>query len=259
MRPAGLIASLRGVLVSVLGIAGTRIELIGLEVAEEKERLVGLLFTVLAAAFALSLAVLLVTFLVIAHFWDSYRLTAIGGFALLYAAVGGWLITGLKRELAAHPPLVFRHPRRIGKRPRRPAFGHEARGAPGSMNPRLEQLQLRKEALMMRAELERIELAQHLSALRRPAEMSYKGLRLVSLLRVPVTALLANRFGNTAPAGMLGQVARLCRLRLCRLAPGSGVSRSVGSQCGQQRRAAHLEPRPPCFPCRRGAGAGLSL
>ena len=76
------------------------------------------------------------------------------------------------------------------------------------MNPRQEQLQLRKEALTMRAELERIELAQHLSALRRPAEMSYKGLRLVSLLRVPVTALLANRFGNTAPAGMLGQVAR---------------------------------------------------
>jgi uncharacterized membrane protein YqjE len=104
-RPAGLVASLRGVLVSVLGIAGTRIELIGLEVAEEKERLVGLLFTVLAAAFALSLAVLLVTFLVIAHFWDSYRLTAIGSFVVLYGAVGGWLIAGLKRELAAHPPL----------------------------------------------------------------------------------------------------------------------------------------------------------
>jgi len=104
-RPAGLVASLRGVLVSMLGIAGTRIELIGLEVAQEKERLVGLLFTALAAAFALSLAVLLVTFLVIAHFWDSYRLTAIGGFVLLYAALGGWLIAGLKRELETHPPL----------------------------------------------------------------------------------------------------------------------------------------------------------
>ncbi len=104
-RPAGLFASLRGVLVSVLGIAGTRLELIGLEVAQEKERLVGLLFTVLAAAFALSLAVLLATFLVIAHFWDSYRLTAIGAFVVLYAVLGGWLITGLKRELAAHPPL----------------------------------------------------------------------------------------------------------------------------------------------------------
>ena len=76
------------------------------------------------------------------------------------------------------------------------------------MNQRLEQLQLRKEALMMRAELERIELAQHLSALRRPAEMSYKGLRLVSLLRGPVMGLLSSRFGSTAPAGLLGQAAR---------------------------------------------------
>ncbi len=76
------------------------------------------------------------------------------------------------------------------------------------MNPRLEQLQLRKEALVMRAELERIELAQQVSALRRPAEVSYKGLRLVSLLRGPVVGLLASRFGNTAPAGLLGQVAR---------------------------------------------------
>ena len=76
------------------------------------------------------------------------------------------------------------------------------------MNPRLEQLQLRKEALVMRAELERIELAQQVSALRRPAEVSYKGLRLVSLLRGPVIGLLASRFGNTAPAGLLGQAAR---------------------------------------------------
>lgn len=105
VRPAGLIASLSGVLVSVLGIAGTRMELLGLEVAEEKERLVEVLFSVLAAAFALSLAVLLTTFLVIAYFWDTYRLMAIGSFAVLYAAAGGWLIVGLKRDLAAHPPL----------------------------------------------------------------------------------------------------------------------------------------------------------
>ena len=53
------------------------------------------------------------------------------------------------------------------------------------MNRRLELLQLRKEALVLRAELERIDLAQHVTQLRRPSELSYKGLQWLSLLRLP--------------------------------------------------------------------------
>lgn len=77
------------------------------------------------------------------------------------------------------------------------------------MNRRLEVLKLRKEALTLRADLERIELAEHLNRLRRPAEISYKGLRLVSLLRTPLAALLAKRFGTSEhTVGVFGQVAR---------------------------------------------------
>ena len=82
------------------------------------------------------------------------------------------------------------------------------------MNRRLQLLQLRKEALTLRAELERMDLAQHLAALRGPSEVTYKGLRLISLLRVPVAALLASRLGGAASGsgGVLAHLARYAAL-----------------------------------------------
>lgn len=76
------------------------------------------------------------------------------------------------------------------------------------MNRRLELLQLRKEALVLRAELERIDLAQHVTQLRRPSELSYKGLQCLSLLRLPVAAAIAARFGGGGQVSLLGTLAR---------------------------------------------------
>ena len=107
-RPAGALgvfASLRAVLATVLGIAGTRFELLGIEFAEEKERLVALAITGFIAAFALSFAVLLLTLFCVVLFWDSHRLVVIGGFAVLYFAAGAWAVARLRAQLAAHPAL----------------------------------------------------------------------------------------------------------------------------------------------------------
>lgn len=79
------------------------------------------------------------------------------------------------------------------------------------MSRRLELLQLRKEALALRAELERIDLAQHLADLRRPSEVVYKGLKLVSLLRMPLAALLASRLGKGSDGKTGGAFAHLAR------------------------------------------------
>ena len=78
------------------------------------------------------------------------------------------------------------------------------------MNQHLAHLQLRKEALSLRAELERMDLAQHVAALRRPSEVTYKGLKLIGLLRVPVAALVAARLGGVggAAGGALTHLAR---------------------------------------------------
>ena len=69
------------------------------------------------------------------------------------------------------------------------------------MSARLDQLALRKEALSLRAEIERIDLAQHLVNLRRPAEVSYQGLKLASLLRSPLAGLLAASLGKRFGSG----------------------------------------------------------
>lgn len=103
-RPAGPFASLRGLCDTLLGIAGTRFELIGIEVAEQRERLVRLLITAVAAVFALSFAALMLTFFVVVMFWDN-RLLAIGACALVYGVVGAWLVVRLQAGLAANPPM----------------------------------------------------------------------------------------------------------------------------------------------------------
>ena len=69
------------------------------------------------------------------------------------------------------------------------------------MSARLDQLALRKEALGLRADIERIDLAQHLANLRRPAEISYQGLKLVSLLGSPLAGLLAVSLGKRFGGG----------------------------------------------------------
>ena len=101
----GVFASLRAVLVTVLAIAGTRFELIGIEVAEEKERLVAIAVTGFAAAFAMSFAILLLTLFFVVWFWDTHRLVVIGGFTMLYFAAGAWSIARLRAQLDAHPAL----------------------------------------------------------------------------------------------------------------------------------------------------------
>ena len=103
-RPAGLFASLRGVFDTVLGIAGTRFELIGIEIAEEKERLVALLVTTVAAVFAFSFALLLLTLLVVAAFWDN-RVVVLGVCVLVYAAAGAWLVMRLRTQLESRPSM----------------------------------------------------------------------------------------------------------------------------------------------------------
>ncbi len=69
------------------------------------------------------------------------------------------------------------------------------------MSARLGELALRKETLVTRAEMERMVLAENLANLRRPAEVSYQGLKLVSLLRSPLAGLLAASLGKRFGGG----------------------------------------------------------
>ncbi len=84
----------------------TRLELIGIELAEEKERLLGVLFLGLASMLLGAMALIALTALVAIAFWDTWRWQALAGITIFYAL--GALICGLKaRSGLRNAPLVF--------------------------------------------------------------------------------------------------------------------------------------------------------
>lgn len=85
---SGLFGSLRALLATLIGTARTRLELLQVELEEEKLRLAGIGVLAVAAVFFLSLAVLVFTFFVILLFWDTHRVMVTGLVALAYLVIG---------------------------------------------------------------------------------------------------------------------------------------------------------------------------
>ena len=104
-RGPGLVGSLQNLGATVLALIRTRIELVATELAEEKERRKEMLVLAVTAALFLALGLLLVAFLVVVLFWDSYRIIAIGGVTLLYLGIGAWALLKLRRKVRESPPL----------------------------------------------------------------------------------------------------------------------------------------------------------
>jgi uncharacterized membrane protein YqjE len=99
----GLGASLRGLVANTLGLISSHARLLGVELQQEKERVAELAILGGVALVMFSMVMLLVTFLVIAAFWDSYRLQSVAGLALLYALFGLAAGLAIRRKLDSHP------------------------------------------------------------------------------------------------------------------------------------------------------------
>jgi uncharacterized membrane protein YqjE len=96
----------RRIVDSVFSLLATRIELIGIELAEEKDRLLGVLFLGLAATMLAGMALLTLTALIAITFWDTYRWQALAGITAIYAIAAiicGWKV----RQGLRNAPLVF--------------------------------------------------------------------------------------------------------------------------------------------------------
>lgn len=87
-RARGLLGSIRKLLATLVAMVETRLHLLANEMHAEGVRLGQLLLLGVASVFFLALGFVLLTLFVIAMFWDTNRLLAIGGFAALYLAVG---------------------------------------------------------------------------------------------------------------------------------------------------------------------------
>ncbi|MDQ7981141.1 phage holin family protein [Paraburkholderia sp. SARCC-3016] len=97
---------LRRIFGSVFSILQTRLELIGIELAEEKERLLAVLFLGLAAMMLAMMSLIALTALIAIAFWDTYRWQSLAGITIVYAIAA--LVCGLRARSNLHnAPAVF--------------------------------------------------------------------------------------------------------------------------------------------------------
>jgi uncharacterized membrane protein YqjE len=99
LAAAGRIAS------TLVAMIGTRLELAAVEFQEDARRLLGYLAWSLLAVFLAAGAVMLVALFVILLFWDSYRLQAVAGMAVLFGLAGAVILMKVRAGLNAQAPL----------------------------------------------------------------------------------------------------------------------------------------------------------
>jgi uncharacterized membrane protein YqjE len=97
---------LRRMIASVVALFHARLELIGIELAEERERIIAVIFLGLVAAMFAMMALISLTALVAVAFWDTYRWQVLAGITGVYAI--GALICALRaRSGLRAAPIVF--------------------------------------------------------------------------------------------------------------------------------------------------------
>ena len=91
---------------TMLDMVQTRLELAALEIEEESQRLLGYFALVLLSLVLFGIAMLLLAITVILLFWDSYRLQAALGLALLFGAGAAVAWMRLQARFASRPRLL---------------------------------------------------------------------------------------------------------------------------------------------------------
>jgi len=111
----GILDAIRSFLASWVALAQTRVELLSLEIEEQREWLEYILIRSLAALFFISLGLVLLTLFVVMCFWESYRLWVLGSFALIYLGAGIGLALVLRSKARTRPKLFENTAAELGK------------------------------------------------------------------------------------------------------------------------------------------------
>jgi uncharacterized membrane protein YqjE len=90
---------------TLVAMVGTRLELAAVEFQEDARRLLGYLAWSLLAVFLAAGAVMLVALFVILLFWESYRLQAVAGMAVLLGLGAFLIVASVRSKLNAQTPL----------------------------------------------------------------------------------------------------------------------------------------------------------
>ena len=104
-RAAGLLATLRRLLGTFTEVLQTRVELLSVELEEEWERARQLIVTQLVALFFLGIGFVLLTMFAVIALWETHRLAVLGGFAIVYLAIGVIAVLVARYKLRTKPRL----------------------------------------------------------------------------------------------------------------------------------------------------------
>jgi uncharacterized membrane protein YqjE len=103
-RPRGVLESLRSLSDSVLALLQNRLELFGVELQEQKERLIRVLILTAILAFLVNMAVIVLTITIVVLVGEKARGPVLIGLTLLYAAGATVAFFALRKELRSAPP-----------------------------------------------------------------------------------------------------------------------------------------------------------
>jgi uncharacterized membrane protein YqjE len=99
----GLLDSIRHFGSGLLASVHDRVELVSLELQEEKFRLIQTFVWISAALFASMMALTFASLTLVYLFWESARLAVLGGLTLVYAGAAVAIIVAFRRFLARQP------------------------------------------------------------------------------------------------------------------------------------------------------------
>jgi len=101
-----LFGSARRLLATTLAMGQVRLELAGIELADERDRLIRIAACGFLGAFALAVSLVSLTILVAVAFWDSARLPALIAITLVWMGIGfGALWRAQNMARVAPPPM----------------------------------------------------------------------------------------------------------------------------------------------------------
>jgi uncharacterized membrane protein YqjE len=101
----GMLAAAGRIAATLVAMAGTRLELAAVEFQEDARRLLGYLAWTMLAVFLAAGACMLAALFVIVLFWDSYRLQAVAGVAVLFGLAAAFIVMKVRSGLNAQAPL----------------------------------------------------------------------------------------------------------------------------------------------------------
>jgi len=87
----GLLASLKTLTLTLVGVVQTRLELLSTDIAEERARLAAILISAMAALFCLGVGLVLLAILIVVMFWETHRIMTLALLTAVFLAAGAGL------------------------------------------------------------------------------------------------------------------------------------------------------------------------